>query len=220
MQTTLITQKLVSCWYRCRVNKRINLPADEGNTVGEWAIWCTLVMQTGEVARQVRHPTPEQCFLQCLFFHLPIFQYTAQYRVRHHEQYSSRTGQSVILTQNKDGRTVPDIIIHVINSSNVTVASNKPLVILGHWLQCWESLSCFGKFCVTVFIWKFVFSSHKTWQTPDWVSQGFWGLRGSRWILQMGHFTKICCSCANWTQKSWWRSDMGSQHRTFPNLIK
>lgn len=25
---TLIIQKLGSCWYRCRVNKRINLPAD------------------------------------------------------------------------------------------------------------------------------------------------------------------------------------------------
>lgn len=29
---TLIIQKLGSCWYRCGVNKRINVPADQGNT--------------------------------------------------------------------------------------------------------------------------------------------------------------------------------------------
>lgn len=53
---TPIIQKLDPCWYRCRVNKRINLPADQGNTMGEWAIWCTFVMQSGEAARQVCHP--------------------------------------------------------------------------------------------------------------------------------------------------------------------
>lgn len=51
----------------------------------------------------------------------------------HHNQYNSHTSQLVIVTQSKDRRTIPNIIIHIINSNsnNVTVTSNKSFKILG-----------------------------------------------------------------------------------------